>query len=157
MTGKPKTRSFKLVERVDESGGRATSLWIFAAIYHNAGAWSTGYAVSFADESFKHTAAHEFGHLILNGYGNDGFIPEYSWGHKNTSTIETQAPLPGTSIPVNGEIDLMTYYDWKNTYPNKITRPWLLSGGWQEYWGRSVAAEQDVQGLLWLCRVRFIG
>jgi hypothetical protein len=156
MTGKPKAKSFKLVERVDESGGRATSLWIFAAIYHNAGAWNKyGWPTVYADKAFKNTAAHEFGHLILNGYGNDGFIPEYSWGHKNTSTIETQAPLPGTSIPASGEIDVMTYYDYEHSYPNTITHPLQLPGAWQEYWDRSVASEQDVKGLLWLCRIRF--
>jgi hypothetical protein len=172
LTGTPKTKSFDLIENIGEEPGRATSFWFLAKIYHNIGEWSS---VSSAEEDFKHIAAHEFGHLILNEYGG-GLIPTYSWGHKNTSTVDTQSPLPGVSIPRSGEIDLMAYYDWKmprpaqnspNIFfpdfpetevkfdPNKAYHPHHLAGGFQEYWDRSVAAEQDVKGLLWLCRVRF--
>ena len=97
----------------------------------------------YPDEDFKHTAAHEFGHLILNEYGG-GLIPEYSWSHRGTSTVITQKRLPANLIPTSGEIDVMHYFtDDPSDDP--------------DYWKRSVASEQDVKGLIFLTRIKFNG
>jgi hypothetical protein len=86
---------------------------------------------------FEHTAAHEFGHRIMGAYGGR----TYSWTHNQSSTELTQVPLPGTTYPANGEIDLMKYAE------RRVKR--------QDRWDRSVASVQDVKGLLWLVRVKF--
>jgi hypothetical protein len=67
----------------------------------------------------------------------------YSWTHNETSTEISQKPLAGTFDPTNGEIDLMKDAAHK--------------AGTFERWDRSTASEQDVKGLLWLSRVKFIG
>lgn len=139
----PKAENFPLIEKLDPDFGRATSLGGFRKVYHNVGKFlSLGWLRQDADEDFKHTAAHEFGHLILNQYGGGWPIPSYSWGHKGSSTVVTQEPLEQHPIPASGEIDLMEYHS------DKISN--LL-----DYWGRSVAAEQDVKGLIWLTRIDF--
>lgn len=139
----PKAGNFPLIEKLDKKFGRATSLALFRKIYHNVGFWSDiGFTTQDADEDFKHTTAHELGHLILNEYGDGGLIPEYSWSHKETSSAIIQTPNENNPTPTSGEIDLMHYHsDFPKSY--------------LDYWGRSVAAEQDVKGLVWLTRIKF--
>lgn len=139
----PSAKNFPLIASISDDFGRSTSFAMFKNIYHNQGWWAAAnYPVSFADQDFEHTAAHELGHLILNEYGDGGVIPEYSWSHKSTSTILTQTPLENNPVPASGEIDLMHYH---SNGPSNM----------QDYWARSVAAEKDVKGLLWLARVKF--
>ena len=66
---------------------------------------------------------------------------KYSWTHNYSSTEISQQPLPGTSYPETGEIDLMKYAEIR---PDE-----------RERWRRSVASVQDVKSLLWLARVEF--
>ncbi|APU28243.1 hypothetical protein UYA_00400 [Ectopseudomonas alcaliphila JAB1] len=140
---KPSAKDFPLIASISDDFGRSTSFAMFKKIYHNQGWWAAAnYPVSFADQDFEHTAAHELGHLILNEYGDGGVIPEYSWSHKSTSTILTQKPLENNPVPASGEIDLMHYH---SDGPSNM----------QDYWARSVASEKDVKGLLWLARVKF--
>jgi uncharacterized Zn-binding protein involved in type VI secretion len=148
----PKAKNFQLIENLTDDGGRSTSFGAFRKIHHNLGyayykfvaesntpsSWPDGQR--FADGLFKETAAHEFGHLVLNEYGDGGLIPQYSWTHKSTSTL-WQSEKPNNPMPAAGEIDLMHYHST------------------QVYWGdkfsRTVAAENDVKGLVWLARVKF--
>ncbi len=146
VNGHPGARDFPLIEKLDANFGRSTSFSMFKKIYHNAGFWDAArYPTGFADSDLEHTAAHEFGHLVLNDYGDGGLIPEYSWSHKQTSSVLTQSPNDNHPVPGNGEIDVMHYH---SDYPRGPQ-------GYQNYWSRSVASEQDVKGLLWLSRVRF--
>ena len=143
INAKPYAKDFPLIASISDDFGRSTSFAMFKKIYHNQGWWaSANYPVSFADQEFEHTAAHELSHLILNEYGDGGMIPEYSWSHKSTSTILTQKPLDNNPVPASGEIDLMHYH---SDGPSNM----------QDYWDRSVASENDVKGLLWLARVKF--
>lgn len=143
---RPSAKDFPLIELLTPDFGRSTSFAMFKKIYHNAGFWDAArYPAGFADGDFAHTAAHEFGHLVLNDYGDGGLIPEYSWSHKETSSVLTQSPKDNHPVPGNGEIDVMHYHSDSPRGPQ----------GYQNYWDRSVASEQDVKGLLWLSRVRF--
>ena len=148
----PKAKNFPLVENLTADGGRSTSFGVFRKIHHNLGyaytkfvsetknpsLWPTG--KRFTDELFKQTAAHEFGHLILNEYGDGGLMPTHSWTHKNTSTL-WQTEKPNNPMPKVGEIDLMRYY---STYLY-----------WEDRFSRTVASDDDVKGLIWLSRVQF--
>jgi uncharacterized Zn-binding protein involved in type VI secretion len=142
----PKARNFPIIEKLDDSFGRATSIKGFQKIYHNAGFWfhwNSDTPSGLADAHFKHTAAHEFGHLILNEYG-DGGIPEYSWTHKGSSTL-FQNTIPNTPYPRTGEVDVMKYFS---------DGPWNEID-YNDYYDRSVIAEEDVKGMIWLTRVKF--
>ncbi|MGA4449407.1 PAAR domain-containing protein [Ectopseudomonas chengduensis] len=143
VNAKPSAKNFPLIASIGDDFGRSTSFAMFKKIYHNLGMWAAAnYPANFADEDFAHTAAHEVGHLILNEYGDGGLIPAYSWSHKSTSTILTQAPVDNHPIPAAGEIDLMHYHSHSPR-------------NYQDYWQRSIASENDVKGLLWLTRVKF--
>lgn len=146
VNAEPSAKNFPLIEALDADFCRSTSFAIFKKIYHNQGFWSAArYPADFADGDFEHTAAHEVGHLILNKYGDRGLVPKYSWSHKKTSTVLTQSPLENHPVPGSGEIDVMHYH---SDYPSGPS-------GYQNFWSRSVASEQDVKGLLWLTRVQF--
>ncbi len=118
---------------------------IDASIFYNWGYWQQ---VAFdADQEFRETAAHEFGHAILEAYGGK----DLSWGHKGTvgSSLlkfwNFQAPLDTAPYyPASGEIDLMKYYHEKSPMP-------------ADYYARVVAAEEDVKRLMWLGRLEFDG
>ena len=142
----PSAKNFPLIEDLSVDGGRSTSLGGFRKIFHNPSYWVTRrYPIAFADDDFMHTAAHEFGHLALNEYGDGGLIPHYSWSHKGTSTILTQKRNDNNYIPKSGEIDVMHYF----------TDDPYGAGAYSDFWARSVISEQDVKGLLWLSRVKF--
>jgi len=88
------------------------------------------------DLNFMELAAHEVGHEILKFYA--GAL--YSYGHKGSSTIWSQEVKPEMpNYPISGEIDTMCYY--QNYIP-----PWEHK--------RSVAAENDVLGLIWLTQLK---
>ncbi|MDR2924358.1 MAG: hypothetical protein LBU76_00090 [Azoarcus sp.] len=117
----------------------STSAGTLSQIVHMAHFWivERRQTVFEVDAAFEHTAAHEFGHRILGAYGNR----DYSWGHKGTSDKYIQKTKKGIQHPAIGEIDLMKYG--------------ILSASNRDYWNRSVAAEEDVKGVLWLTRVKF--
>ncbi|MBB4866922.1 putative Zn-binding protein involved in type VI secretion [Pseudomonas nitritireducens] len=143
VNAKPSAKDFPLIELLHADFGRSTSFAMFKKIYHNVGYWTAlGWPATYADEDFIHTSAHEFGHLVLNEYGDGGLIPNYSWSHKSSSTVLTQSPLKNHPLPPAGEIDLMHYH---SNSPNN----------WTDFWARSIASEQDVKGLIWLSRVQF--
>ncbi|WP_339490392.1 PAAR domain-containing protein [Pseudomonas sp. EL_65y_Pfl2_R95] len=146
VNAEPSAKNFPLISSVDTDFGRSTSFAMFKKIYHNQGFWrAANYPSKFADQDFEHTAAHEFGHLILNNYGDGGLIPDYSWSHKHTSTVLTQSPVENNPTPTAGEVDVMHYH---SNYPQGPS-------GYEDFWQRSVASEQDVKGLIWLSRVHF--
>lgn len=146
----PKAGNFPLIDSLSKDFGRSTSLAIARKVYHNAGyAYDTyvvqrrrtlEFAKDIAKEEFKETSAHEFGHLILNEYGG-GLIPNYSWTHKETSTL-MQNPKDNHPTPNAGEVDVMHYF-------SSYTQP---AADLQK---RMAASEQDVKSLLWLARVEF--
>ncbi len=74
--------------------------------------------------------------IVLDEYG-EGSSPDYSWTHKGTSTL-MQKTIPGNVMPAQGEIDVMKYGKYR---PDMYTR--------------LVAADEDVQGLIWLSRIKF--
>lgn len=85
---------------------------------------------SSAEKDFKYTAAHELGHEILSAFGGG----EYSMKHKGTSTFIFQERLSSSTLPESGEVDLMKYYNGED-----LTR--------------TIAAEEDVIGLIWLSKI----
>ena len=89
-----------------------------------------------ANNRYKWDSAHEMGHKVLDEYG-EGSSPDYSWTHKGTSTL-MQKTIPGNVMPAQGEIDVMKYGKYR---PDMYTR--------------LVAADEDVQGLIWLSRIKF--
>ena len=136
LHGAPKANNLKLIDKLDQSFGRSRSAF-GPLVYRNAGWWGDDFR---ADGDFKLTVAHEFGHFILTEYGGRF---GYSWIHKGTSTI-FQNPKPNTPYPRSGEVDIMKYSHEDHppdSYP--------------QFWDRNVAAEEDVQSLLWLSRVNF--
>ena len=153
LNSQPKAKTFPLTENLTADGGRSTSLGGFRNIHHNLGraydAFITKAKVpsalqivrDYAREDFFHTAAHEFGHFILNSYGGGGLIPHYSWTHKGSSTL-MQNEMEGTETPRSGEVDVMHYFE------HYTVSSW-------DRWSRTVAAEVDAKGLIWLARVQF--
>ncbi|MEA1933719.1 MAG: hypothetical protein U9N60_04720 [Thermodesulfobacteriota bacterium] len=115
--------------RSHASGIIDTTLYYNHGFAHGNTAW--------ADSDFKFTAAHEFGHTVLEESRGRG----YSWGHKGTSnpilqTVYSSSP----TYPTTGEIDLMYYYNG-----NQPT----------DFFSRVIAVEEDVKMLIWLCQVDF--
>lgn len=145
---KPGMPDFKLIRSLSERFGRSTSLKGFRRIFYNQGFYGKHITCQtnlnhFCELSFKMTAAHEIGHIILDRYGAGSF-PDYSWSHKGTSTVLTQRAKRGVMMPLQGEIDLMKYADAR---VNRVTPA--------ERFLRSVAAAEDVKGLIWLSAVVF--
>ncbi|KOY02038.1 hypothetical protein AM274_12720 [Pseudomonas nunensis] len=148
VNAQPAAGNFPLVDNLSKEGGRSTSLALFRKIHHNMGMYyaaavnsglsGIASATSTANDDFKYTAAHEFGHFILNEYGG-GVIPMYSWTHKDSSTLG-QSIKPDHPEPTSGEIDVMNYYSGYRSV---------------DFFSRVAAAEQDVKSLLWLARVEF--
>ena len=145
----PAMPSFDLIEFLDSEFGRSTSLKGFRKVCHNLGFYSKIYQFSSAqyistqaEMLFKLTAAHEMGHIVLDKYAPFSLTSDYSWTHKSSSSL-SQEPLPGTSMPSTGEIDVMKYADKQQSLDVQSKH--------------SVAAEEDVKGLVWLSRVKFNG
>ncbi len=152
LGNEPKAATFPLTENLTSDGGRSTSFGIFRTIHHNLGWAYSSFAKAkisnaeltardYACEDFLYTAAHEFGHLILNSYGDGGLVPHYSWTHKGSSTL-MQNEIEGTETPRSGEVDVMHYF-MHHTVNSR------------DRWSRTVAAEEDAKGLIWLARVKF--
>ncbi|MCD1126025.1 hypothetical protein LPW36_08430 [Jinshanibacter sp. LJY008] len=144
----PGMPDFKLIRSLSERFGRSTSLKGFRRIFYNQGFYGKHITRQtnlnrFCELSFKITAAHEIGYIILDRYGAGSF-PDYSWSHKGTSTILTQRAKRGVTMPLQGEIDLMKYSDAR---VNRVTPA--------DRFLRTVAAPEDVKGLIWLSAVVF--
>ncbi|AWH88782.1 hypothetical protein [Limnobaculum parvum] len=145
---KPSMPDFKLISSLSERFGRSTSLKGFRKVFYNQGFYGKHITCqtslnNFCELNFKMTAAHEIGHIVLDRYGAGSF-PDYSWSHKGTSTVLTQRAKRGVTMPLQGEIDLMKYADAR---VNCITPA--------DRFLRSVAASEDVKGLIWLSAVVF--
>lgn len=96
-----------------------------------------GNATARADDAFRETAAHEFGHSVLESFGGRKF----SWRHKGTSSF-TQRRLPlSPRYPTFGPIDLMFYHQRTGRPPN--------------YYNRVIAVEDDVRRLIALYSIEF--
>lgn len=112
-------------------------LGIDASLFYNAGSFALQRE---ADEDFKLTAAHEFGHSVLMEFDGIG----HSWTHKGSTSIfqATKSVTPG--YPASGEIDLMKYYDYKkHNIPAAVEQ------------ANSRASELDVKCLLWMSKLTF--
>lgn len=94
-----------------------------------------------ADSDFILVAAHEFGHSVLDYFGDS----DLSWTHKGSTNKLLQnvkSTTPG--YPAAGEVDLMKYYDdSKNT------------ATYSDIYNRTTADEQDVKRLVWLSTLSF--
>jgi len=134
-----------------ENYGRSRNWWASRKLFFNDGYHASIYAQMTAppagspaledEKEFKHTAAHEIGHEILQEYGGKY---EYSYVHKDSSTLLTQSVKPESTLPPTGEIDLMKYYsDDPFFYRDSI-----------DFYNRNVAHEKDVQGLLWCSKLK---
>jgi len=149
---KPHAAVFNLIDRLDPDFGRSTSLAMFRKVVHSAGYYYSIYvdrlqrpisdAMSNAEQEFKETAAHEFGHLILNAYEGNPLVPTRSWSHKGTSTVLTQSAIDKHPTPLTGEVDVMHYFSSYSS-PTADVR------------SRTCAVEDDVKALIWLARLRF--
>ncbi len=95
-----------------------------------------------AENDFKHVAAHEFGHSILDYFG--GW--RLSWGHKgSTNAILQKVKSKTPGYPSSGNIDIMKYYDWDKAPISNI-----------DLHTRSKAEEIDIKRLIWLSKLTFI-
>lgn len=87
-------------------------------------------------EDYKMVAAHEIGHEVLLNYGGN----IYSKGHKGTTTwfnmISQETNIDAPDKPIEGEIDLMKYY--------------------QTYYdiSRTIITEFDLLKILWLTKIK---
>lgn len=122
-----------------KEGARSRNWWASRKLFYNAGLYAA--YPGLADSDFKHTAAHEIGHEILQAFGGQN---NYSYIHKGSSTLLSQKVNKQFKYPQTGEIDLMIYYDGEDP-----THPFP-----RDYYTRSVAAEKDVLGILWLTKLR---
>ncbi|XZF14362.1 hypothetical protein ACTHGU_21480 [Chitinophagaceae bacterium MMS25-I14] len=163
----------KLVYNTNGAWDRSGNPGVLAKISYNVGyilysnGW--GYQSDVAEsEDFSFTSAHEIGHSILKAYGN--YI--YSWQHKGSSYLlpQDEKPTPdesgstiiwgeathvdhmpgtlGEYYPQAGEIDLMKYYHYEKDPVTKKSKYVPL------LYRRSVAAEKDVLGLIWLTKIK---
>lgn len=137
----PSMRTFSLISSLDPDFQSSVSLSGFEKIYYNYGdsykdIQDELQALLDANNRYKWDSAHEMGHKVLDEYG-EGSSPDYSWTHKGTSTL-MQKTIPGNVMPAQGEIDVMKYGKYR---PDMYTR--------------LVAADEDVQGLIWLSRIKF--
>lgn len=77
---------------------------IDSQIYYNAGFFSSA---TTADRFFMLTAAHEFGHSVLEETGGR----QFSWTHKGSTTLFQKTHDASPIYPTApGEIDMMLYY-----------------------------------------------
>ncbi len=160
--------SMVLIYNTNNDWGRSGNPGVLARTFYNVGylefsdGW--GYDTEEKEEKdFKLTAAHELGHTILESYGG----VTYSWQHKGSSYLFPQDEKPvkgneafidffkkdnmkeyfGEYYPREGEIDLMKYYNYEmNVMDRRITVNMKEE--------RSIAAEKDVLGLIWLTKIK---
>lgn len=171
-TKKNALNSVDLVFNTNGDWDRSGNPGILAKLSYNAGyiKYSNGWGYqepANEDMDFSFTAAHEIGHPILQAYRGYG----YSWQHKGSSYLVPQDTKPtpdestiskawkdathmdqypyisGEYYPESGEIDLMKYYKQKINKTTGRPEPVLLK------YQRSVAAQEDVLGLLWLTKL----
>lgn len=115
---------------------------IDASIFYNIGFFVN--QRSDADQDFMATAAHEFGHAILEAFGGKSL----SWGHKGTVganplafwSFQDALPTAPSYPPAPAEIDLMYYYK---------------DGAPPDLYDRLIAAEEDIRRLIWIAAVDF--
>ncbi len=113
---------------------------IDASFIHNIGFFRGSKAL--ADRDFMLVSAHEFGHSVLEYFGD----ADLSWTHKGSTNKYLQNTKPTTpGYPSTGEIDLMKYYDRKK---NAVSATSLHS--------RTLADEVDVMRLVWMSKVTFL-
>ena len=135
-----------------EDYGRSRNWWASRSLFYNDGYHYSFYSKSrlslsindgvLEDEKeFKHTAAHEIGHEILQAFGGKN---NYSYIHKGTSTLLTQDVKKESVLPLSGEIDLMKYYSDDYINIRSIN----------SFYERNIAGETDVLGLLWLTKLK---
>lgn len=94
-----------------------------------------------ADSDFMLVAAHEFGHSVLDYFGDS----DLSWTHKGSTNKLLQnvkSTTPG--YPPSGEVDLMKYYDDSKSLAT-----------YSDIYRRTSAAEEDVKRLVWLSQLSF--
>jgi hypothetical protein len=106
-----------------------------------------------ADKDFRHTAAHEIGHEILQAFGGSG----YSYTHKGSTTWSQKTKNDVPLYPDEGEIDLMKYYNEQNQNETSSTAGQNDASNTNEQnqlsqHKRYVAAEEDVLNLIWLAK-----
>lgn len=92
------------------------------------------------EKEYIHTSAHEIGHEILQVFGGQN---NYSYVHKDTSTLLSQKTKDDSSIP-SGEKDLMKYYIEDNFVYRKESN----------FYNESIADEKDVLGLIWCSKLK---
>lgn len=169
------TNTLNQVDLIFNTNGdwyRSGNPGVMAKLSYNVGyiKYSNGWGyqeVADEDVEFAFTAAHEIGHPILLAYRGYG----YSWQHKGSSYLFPQDAKPtsdkslikrawndGTHVdqypgiageyyPEEGEIDLMKYYSQKIDAKTGDRIPVISK------FGRSIAASEDVIGLLWLTKL----
>lgn len=113
--------------------GRSRNWILSRKLFYNSGYYPS---IQEDDEDYSHTAAHEIGHEILQCFGGK---LDYSYVHKDSSTLLTQKVVDESVFPISGEIDLMKYYS-DDSYYTRLSN---------NFFERNVAAETDVKGLLW--------
>ena len=70
----------------------------------------------------------------------------YSYGHKGSvNTMTQQMKDDAPEFPLAGEIDLMPYFK-DNKYGGQYFQ--------HNYYGRRVASEEDVKGIIWLTKMK---
>jgi hypothetical protein len=129
----PKAATFRLIERLGNADvppwERSTSLNGAEKVFHYLGLLPN------PDDEFEKNAAHEFGHLIMNAYGANSLV------HKGTSTA-AQFVVPNPLVDKYGEVDVMHYFsEYGVSQANRLSR--------------TIAAEDDVMGLIWINRIYF--
>ncbi|HEV8325550.1 MAG TPA: carboxypeptidase regulatory-like domain-containing protein [Myxococcota bacterium] len=78
----------------------------------------TGACLTLHDDDNRETGAHEIGHLIIAQRLGLPFGPQFSAGHKGTSTLlGDKIPSAVLPYPSTGEIDIMRYWDPDPTWP----------------------------------------
>lgn len=97
---------------------------IDGSMFYNQGFF--GGANAAADQDFEGTAAHEFGHSVLQAAGGISL----SWTHKGSTTLAQTTSSRATTHPTTGEIDLMQYYTDREP---------------ADFYARVIAAEIDVK------------
>jgi hypothetical protein len=90
--------------------------------------------VAIADNNFKDTVGHEWGHTILQY----AVGLTYSWTHKGSSTLLQDVSASATNYPASGDIDIMLYY--KNGSPPSA---------------RTFAVDQDVRRTIALAKTTY--